>query len=192
MCAKKQKRTLLSEECPQRAVRNKRLTATSASPEVLQSGADVSRLLAPGRPTHLPSCSCSQWRYESTITARYSGWAAPAFNRFPWLPSAIDCLAKLSTAQRLRKRQDHRCPDDQRQSNEIARIDRSRLWRRRQIDHRHRVLGHVGCEEASEIPLVDRHRIHFLESRTGDASRFVFNHDFIDAGLLFQRKPERE
>src|SRR2546423_13549553 len=92
MCAKKQKRTLLSEECPQRAVRNKRLTATSTSPEVLQSGADVSRLLAPGRPTHLPGCSCSQWRYESTITARYSGGGAPAVHPVSWRPPPPQCF----------------------------------------------------------------------------------------------------
>src|SRR4051812_43010425 len=52
----KTKRTLLSEECPQRARAKRRLTATRTSPEVLQRGADESRLLAPGRLTHLPSC----------------------------------------------------------------------------------------------------------------------------------------
>ena len=73
--------------------------------------------------------------YESALTARYSGGAAPAFNRFPWLPSAIDCWAKLSTSQRLRKREHHRPPDHQRNRDQIAWIDGVRRRGRRKVDY---------------------------------------------------------
>ena len=76
--------------------------------------------------------------YESALTARYSGGAAPAFNRFPWLPSAIDCWAKLSTSERLRKRQHHRPANDKRNRNQESWIDRRARgrwgWK---IDDRH-------------------------------------------------------
>src|SRR5688500_20277267 len=89
-------RTLLSWECPQRARVGRRLTATSTSPEVLQSGADESRLLAPGRRTHLPSRP-GQWRYECVFTARYSGGGAPALHRDPLLPTAVAHETEISS-----------------------------------------------------------------------------------------------
>lgn len=123
-------------ECPQRARVDRRLIATSTSPEALQSGADESRLLAPGRRTHLPSRR-GQWCYECVFTARYSGGAAPASHRFPWLPSAIDYAPKLSAAERSRKHDYHRPADQQRQRDHEPRIDRSAYRRGGQIDYRH-------------------------------------------------------
>src|SRR5437868_1097376 len=159
-------------------------------PRFCESGADESRLLAPGCATHLPGCSCSQWRYESTFSARYSGGAAPAFNRFPWLPSAIDCLAKLSTSQRLRKRQHHRTSDHEREGDQVTRIDRVRRWRWRKVDHGNRVLRHVRREKTPEIPIVDGDGINLAQMRSGHTARLLLDHDLVDAGFFLERKLE--
>src|SRR5437773_5804232 len=153
---KNTKRTLLSEECPQRTRAKKRLTATRTS---LRGSAKVARTKVVSwlRAVRLtfPAAPAASGVRVGVITARYSGGAAPAFNRFPWLPSAIDCSAKLSTSQRLRKRQNHRASDHQRKRYEIARIDRSRRRRGRKVDHRERIFGHVRREETSKVPVVD-------------------------------------
>src|SRR5438045_6317461 len=120
---------------PATSTREKRLTATSTSPEVLRKWRGRKSSPGSGPSTHLPSCSCQPVAYESALTARYSGGAAPAFNRFPWLPSAIDCWAKLSTSQRLRKREHHRPPDHQRNRDEIAWLGGVRRRRGRKVDY---------------------------------------------------------
>src|SRR5450759_4474548 len=108
---KNKKRTLLPEECPQRARVTRRLTATRTSPEVLRKWRG--RESSPGSgPRDSPSRLLLQSvALRVCVDARYSGGAAPASNRFPWLPFAINCWAKLSTSQRLRKRQNHRAAD---------------------------------------------------------------------------------
>src|SRR5258708_15475751 len=80
--------------------------ATSPSSEALNRGANESRLLAPGRIAHLPS-KFGQWCYERAYDARYSGGAAPAFHRLPWLPFAISCKSNLASLKCPCKRSDH-------------------------------------------------------------------------------------
>ena len=61
-----------------------------------------------------PADSPGQWCYERAFDTRYSGGAAPAFHRFPWLPFAINCNSKLSTTKRAGKREDHRAANQYR------------------------------------------------------------------------------
>src|SRR5947207_13008349 len=93
--SKKPKRTLLPEECPQRARAKRRLTATRTSPEVLRKWRG--RKSSPGfGPPDSPSRLLLQSvAFRVCVNARYSGGAAPASHRFPWLPSAVDYLAKV-------------------------------------------------------------------------------------------------
>src|SRR5205814_8121271 len=117
------------EECPQRARVKRRLTANRTSPEVLLKWRG--RKSSPGfGPPDSPSRLLLQSvAFRVCVNARYSGGAAPASHRFPWLPSAIDYLAKLPTSQRLRKRDDHRATDHERKRDEITRVDRARQRR---------------------------------------------------------------
>jgi len=66
--------------------------ATDPPPRNVRSGANVSRLLAPGRAARLPDSSFGQWRRVSRRCARYSGGAAPALHRFPCPAFAFSCL----------------------------------------------------------------------------------------------------
>lgn len=91
IASEKTKRTLLPEECPQRARVTRRLTATRTSPEVLRKWRG--RESSPGSgPRDSPSRLLLQSvALRVCVDARYSGGAAPASNRFPWLPFAINC-----------------------------------------------------------------------------------------------------
>src|SRR2546423_4855309 len=146
---------------PATSTRQKRLTATRTSPEVLRKWRG--RESSPGfGPLDSPSRLLLQSvALRVCVGARYSGGAAPAFNRFPWLPSAIDCLAKLSTSQRLRKRQDHRAANHECKSNEVARVDHACVRRHGEIDHCNGVRRYVATEKSPEVTLVDIHRVHF-------------------------------
>jgi hypothetical protein len=64
-------------------------------------------------------------------------------------------VAKLSTSQRLRKRDNHRASDYQRYGEQISRIYSTRRRRCRQIDSRKRILWHVGGEKATVVALID-------------------------------------
>ena len=87
--------------------------------------------------THLPDLLLEVSGVTSLRCARYSGGAAPASHRFPWLPSAINCLAKLAAPKRPRKRDNHRTAENKSNRDENAWIDRPALWRRGEIYHRH-------------------------------------------------------
>src|SRR6266566_7840696 len=125
------------------STRQRRLTATSTSPEVLRKWRG--RESSPGSgPLDSPSRLLLQSvAFRVCVAARYSGGAAPALHRFPWLPSAIDCFAKLPTSKGQRKRQNHRAPNHERESDEIAWIDRVRRRRCGEVDHRDRIFRHV-------------------------------------------------
>src|SRR6267154_3917309 len=181
-------RNARNEHAPKR-----RLTATRTSPEVLRKWRG--RESSPGSgPLDSPSRLLLQSvALRVSVIARYSGGAAPASNRFPWLPSAINYWAKLSTSKRLRKRQDHRASDQERKRHEIARIDRSsRLRRRRKIYDRHGFLGHVRRQEAAEVALVDGNRIDFLQVWTRNVAGFFLYQYLVDPRLRLEWKPERK
>src|SRR3954468_16067547 len=88
-------------------------------------------------------------------------------------------MAKLSTSQRLRKRDNHRRADDQSYCQQITRIDRAGRWRSRKIDHCNRVFRHVAGEESSVVPLIDSNWIDFAYVWTADLSGFVFDHYLV-------------
>src|SRR5438552_306292 len=68
---------------------------------------------------NLPGFLC-QWLSTSARYVRYSGGAAPASNRFPWLPSAINCESKLLAAERVRKNGHHYAAERKNQRDEIT------------------------------------------------------------------------
>ncbi len=126
------------------------------------------------------------------VSARYSGGAAPASHRFPWLPSAIDCLAKLSTSKCARKRENHRASQRDRECYHKAWIDGAPGRPRGKIDDRHRIRRNVGCEESAKPAPFDRHRIYFFHVGRDGGPAFVFEQDFIHIGAPFEWKAERE
>jgi len=64
--------------------------ATDPPPRIRVRGACVGRLLAPGLSLAFPTGLVSG--FVSDRTARYSGGAAPAFNRFPCPARASFCV----------------------------------------------------------------------------------------------------
>src|SRR6266550_3409947 len=156
-------------------VRSARI-ATSTSPEALNRGANESRLLAPGRIAHLPS-QFGQWCYERACDARYSGGAAPAFNRFPWLPFAISCKSNLAPLKCPCKRSDHRAADNYSQRDEITTIN-GRLSRWRQIDHRHGVQRNIVGEKSAKASALEDDRSSFLELRALNGSPLILDEYF--------------
>src|ERR1019366_3069435 len=71
--------------------------ATSPPPRTCLRGANVGRLLAPGRLSRLPDSAVSGAvrRRVLLARARYSGGAAPVLHRLPCPAFAINCEAKL-------------------------------------------------------------------------------------------------
>ena len=88
-------------------------------------------------------------------------------------------------AKRVRKRDNHRAADYKRDGDEESRINGSARWRRGEIDHRDRILRHVGREESPEIALIHRHGIDFFQIRPCHAASFFLDQDLVDSGRRF-------
>src|SRR5689334_5975368 len=101
-------------------------------------------------------------------------------------------MAKLSTSQRLRKRDHHRCANDERNREQITRIDAASRRRRWKIYYRDGVFRHVTGEKPPVVALVNHHRIDFFQVRSADVTALVLDKDLVDTGLLFQWKLQRK
>src|SRR6185437_9195083 len=71
-------------------------------------GANVSRLLAPGRVARLPDRSVGQWLVRARVIARYSGGAAPASHRFPCPAFAVNASIVFESTPVAGRRQARR------------------------------------------------------------------------------------
>src|SRR5688572_8284723 len=105
---------------------------------------------------------------RARVTTRYSGGAAPAFHRFPWLPFAINCSSKLPTTKCPGKRKNH-CPaNDDSESDEVPAVDRADAFGRRQVDHRNGVKGYIVCQKTAECTSLEDNGLLLLELCASD------------------------
>jgi hypothetical protein len=153
-----------------------RVGLPAAPPPRSEFGADESRLLARDRITAFPAAMASG---TSVLRSNvpYSGGAAPASHRFPWLSSAL-FQSKLLSQKRSRKRGEHRTANNERQQDHV--VPMRVAVRARDFNHRNGGCRHFRSEKSSELPALHGYRLDFLQLGSVDICFGVFDKHFED------------
>src|SRR5688500_4096195 len=106
---------------------------------------------------------------SARCVARYSGGAAPASHRFPWLPLANRLSRRLSPPECAGKRKDHRAADDERKRDHVTRIDPPDFYLGGEVDERDGIRWNIVREKTPKASLLDRNWRLLLELCPGDA-----------------------